>query len=78
MVNYRVTQLRYTYSQEKHWGFKVAAELHTIYEKFGRYKNTYIKAGRQHMPDFLANVTYKWGESSQIRAAGVVICLSYN
>ena len=78
MVNYRVTQLSYTYSQAKHWGFTVAAELPTIYETFGRYQNTYIKAGRQHMPDFLANVTYKWGESSQIRAAGVVRCLSYN
>ena len=77
-VNYRVTQLSYTYDKLKHWSFVAAAELPTIYDTFGAYNNKYIKSGRQHMPDFVAGITYKWGEKSQVRLAGVARDLSYN
>ena len=78
MVNYRVTQLSYTYDKLKHWSFTAAAELPTVYETLGSYQNEYIKSGKQKVPDFLATATYKWGVKSQVRAAGVIRNMSYN
>ena len=78
MVNYRVTQISYTYDKLKHWSFTAAAELPTIYETFGLSQNEYVKSAKQKVPDFLATATYRWGEKNQIRAAGVIRNMSYN
>ena len=78
MVNYRVTQLSYTYDKLKHWSFTGAIELPTIYDTFGSYEDKYIKSGKQKMPDIVAHASYLWGESNRVRLAGVMRNLSYN
>ena len=83
---YRTVQLAYTYSKLKHWEFSGAVEMPKIsgtYEplsppnSFSTLENV-SEAAAQRMPDFTANIKYKWGEGNQIRVAGIVRSMTYD
>ncbi len=79
MVNYKVTQLSYTYDQIKNWSFTGSIEMPTVHTTQASNLEGYnLEESVQRMPNFSANAQYNWGTSSQIRAAAIVRSMTYN
>lgn len=80
LVFYRTTQFSYTHKLNDKFRFTVAAEMPSVDAKYNTDDDDIdtAESTAQRMPDFVANVQYNWGPSSQIRAAGIVRSMTYN
>ena len=78
MVNYKVTQVSYTYDHIKNWSFTGSIEMPSVHTTQASNLEGYnLEESVQRMPNFSANAQYNWGASSQIRAAAIVRSSTY-